>query len=214
MIIKNYVKLSLSSSQILAYKTKFNILDHKSIIFPHEETFDDSHITKDILFNSVIVLGVYFIKSDQEIEIDDKIFILDGHHRIQFIVNNSINEEFEVVMLDINDISIESYNAELLITEENFLEKIKYEKNFLKENDSQYYIEINGNKYCSNSILNIIELYDYKRHLLEDNIISPLPNNQVTQKTIINFTPLNSIDFSRNYVFPQKSTWITPRFDL
>ena len=46
-----------------------------------------------------------------------------------------------------------------------------------------------------------------------EGIITPIANNQDTQKTIINFTALKSFDFSVSNIFPYKSTWITPRFD-
>ena len=35
-----------------------------------------------------------------------------------------------------------------------------------------------------------------------------------SNKPIVNFTPITSKDFSSNFVFPYKSTWITPRFDV
>jgi len=44
-------------------------------------------------------------------------------------------------------------------------------------------------------------------------MISPIPNNHKNSNIIVKFAPLSFKDFSKNYVFPYKSTWITPRFD-
>ena len=56
-------------------------------------------------------------------------------------------------------------------------------------------------------------LYQYKKELMSEGIITPIANNLDTQKIIINFTALKSFDFSDTIIFPFKSTWITPRFD-
>ena len=60
MKIKNYSKLTLSNPELNAYMTKIKYFKNKDIIFPHEETIDDNHITNPIIKNSVIVLGVTF----------------------------------------------------------------------------------------------------------------------------------------------------------
>ena len=60
MKIKDYSKLTLSNPKLIAYMAKFNILQNKDIIFPHEETIEENHITDAIIKNSVIVLGVAF----------------------------------------------------------------------------------------------------------------------------------------------------------
>ena len=79
--------------------TKFNIYKNKDIIFPHEETKEANHITNGIIKNSVIVLGVTFLNINKELVIENKIFILDGHHRFKYIKDNLIDETFEVVLL-------------------------------------------------------------------------------------------------------------------
>ena len=60
MKIRDFQELKLSVPDLKAYLTRLNIYKNKDIIFPHEETTKDSQITKDILKNSVIVLGVTF----------------------------------------------------------------------------------------------------------------------------------------------------------
>ena len=214
MKIKNYTKLTLSSPELNAYMTKLNVLQNKDIIFPHEETIEENHITNAIIKNSVIVLGVAFELDKDEISFKDEIFILDGHHRVKYIKDNWIDELFEVVFIDIYNVNIESYNSELQLDEEYFLSIIKNDKNFSKTNISSYFIEINNVKYFSEKIKDIHELYTYKKELLSDGIISPIKNNENTQKPIVNFTPISAENFSKDIIFPYKSTWITPRFDV
>ena len=124
MEIENFTKLNLSNLDVTAFTTKLNILKNSEIIFPHEETMNDNRITDSIINNSVIVLGVIFESFDNNLFIKDQIFILDGHHRYQFIKNNSIDDLFEVVLVSMSEIKIESYNSELLIDDDIFVNKI------------------------------------------------------------------------------------------
>ena len=91
MKIRDFQELTLSVPNLRAYLSRLNIYKNKDIIFPHEETAKYSHITKDILKNSVIVLGVTFEYINKELVIENKIFILDGHHRFKYIVDNNLN---------------------------------------------------------------------------------------------------------------------------
>ncbi len=214
MIVDNVTKIVLSQPKINAYMSKFNIFKNREIIFPHEETIKENHITDTIIKNSIIVFGVNIQNFEEQLVINDEIFILDGHHRFQYIIENSIEDLFEVVFVDINDIKIESYNSELLISDDIFLQKISKEKGFSVSNNSKYFISLNKTKYYSENISDINELYSFKKKLLEDTIILPIRNDDNTEKSLVNFTPLTAQNFNKNKVFPYKSTWITPRFDV
>lgn len=214
MEIDNFTKLNLSNPDVTAYTTKLNILKNSEIIFPHEETIDDNRITGSIIKNSVIVLGVNFESFDNNLVICDQIFILDGHHRYQYIKNNSIDDLFEVVLVSMSDIKIESYNSELLIDDDIFVNKIKSEKGFSEKDNSKYFISLNNKKYFSVKISDINELYYYKKQLLIESVISPIKNNEKTDKSLVKFTPITQKNFCKNHIFPYKSTWITPRFDV
>ena len=214
MEIENFTKLNLSNLDVTAFTTKLNILKNSEIIFPHEETIDDNRITGSIIKNSVIVLGVNFESFDNNLVIDDQIFILDGHHRYQFIKDNSIDDLFEVVLVSMSDIKIESYNSELLIDDDIFVNKIMSEKGFSVKENSKYYISLNNEKYFSQKISDINELYFYKKQLLKESVISPIKNNDKTHKSLVKFTPISQKNFCKNHIFPYKSTWITPRFDV
>ena len=214
MKIKDYSKLTLSNPKLIAYMAKFNILQNKDIIFPHEETIEENHITDAIIKNSVIVLGVAFELDKDEISFKDEIFILDGHHRVKYIKDNLIDELFEVVFIDIHSVNIESYNSELRFDKDIFLKKIMNDKDFSKTNPGSFFIEIDNTRYFSENIKNIYELYSYKKELLDDGVISPIKNNENTHKPVVNFTAISSENFSKDIIFPYKSTWITPRFDV
>ena len=214
MILDNFTKIALSEPKLSAYMTKFNIFKNREVIFPHEETIKANHITDTIIKNSVIVFGANIKTFDEQLMINDEIFILDGHHRFQYIIENSIEDLFEVVFIHINDIKIESHNSELLISDDIFLQKISQEKGFSALNNSKYFISLNKINYYSKDILDINELYSFKKELLEDLIILPIRNDDNTKKSLVNFTPLTAQNFNKNKVFPYKSTWITPRFDV
>ena len=214
MKIKNYSKLTLSNPELNAYMTKFNILQNKDIIFPHEETINENHITNEIINNSVIVFGVTFELHEDAVSFKDEIFILDGHHRVKYIKDNLIDELFEVVFIDIHSVNIESYNSELRSDQDIFIKKIMDDKDFSKTNLGSFFIEINNIKYFSKKIKNIYELYSYKKELLDNGVISPIKNNENTDKPIVNFTAISTENFSKDIIFPYKSTWITPRFDV
>ena len=214
MEIVNFTKLNLSNPDVTAFTTKLNILKNSEIIFPHEETMNDNRITDSIINNSVIVLGVIFESFENNLVIKDQIFILDGHHRYQFIKDNFIDDLFEVVLVSMSDIKIESYNSELLIDDDIFVNKIKSEKGFSEKDNSKYFISLNNKKYFSVKISDINELYYYKKQLLIESVISPIKNNEKTDKSLVKFTPITQKNFCKNHIFPYKSTWITPRFDV
>ena len=213
MKIEDFQELTLSVPNLRAYLTRLNIYKNKDIIYPHEETTKDRQITKDILKNTVIVLGVTFNSINKELTIENKIFILDGHHRFKYIVDNEIDETFDVVLIDLHGVNIESHNCELNVDKDFFINKVQSEHSFNSEVVSKYQIKVNKEEYCSESFTNIYDLYQYKKELMLEGIITPIANNQDTSKTIINFTALKSFDFSIDTVFPYKTTWITPRFD-
>ena len=214
MIVDKFTKIAISEPELNAYMAKINIFKNREIIFPHEETIKENHITDTIIKNSVLVFGVNIEISDEKLMLNDEIFILDGHHRFQYIIENSIEEFFEVIFVDINDIKIESYNSELLIRDDIFLQKILQKNGFSVSNNSKYFVSLNNNKYFSEDISDINELYSFKKELLEDLIILPIRNDDNTDKSLVNFTPLTAQNFNKNTVFPYKSTWITPRFDV
>ncbi len=214
MIVKDFKKIDTTDPEVLAYLTSINIFSLKDIIYPHEETLEDNPVTSSITNTFPIVLGVFFEKTGEELAIKDELYILDGHHRFQHIIDNSINNYFDVILANIESVKIDSYNTELLIEKELFIKEIFKDYGFSSEISSgSSYIEIDGINYFSNNFSDIKKLYTYKKELMNKQMISPIPNNHKNSNIIVKFAPLSFKDFSKNYVFPYKSTWITPRFD-
>ena len=215
MIIRNVEKIEFENNALEAYKTKLNVFRLNNI-YPHEETNENSNITYDIVKNSNLVLGVDFILDDNKVEIKDELFILDGHHRFNFIKDNKIDEDIDVVLIDIRKVSITSYNSQLMVDKDEFTNKIyedhKFAPNKLQE-ELSFFISLNRQKYFSKNILNLRDLYKYKKILMQQKMIIPTPNNLKNNSQIIQFTPLSYQDFKKDFVFPYKSTWILPRFD-
>jgi hypothetical protein len=214
MIVKDFKKIDTTNPKILAYHTSIKIFELKDIIYPHEETLKGNPVTSTINNTFPIVLGVVFEKIGEELAIKDELYILDGHHRFQYIVDNSISKNFDVILANIESVKMDSYNTELLIEKEIFLKEISEEYGFSSEISlSSSYIQVDGVNYFSNNFSDIKKLYSYKKYLMNKKMISPIPNNHKNSSIIVKFPPLSFKDFSKNYVFPYKSTWITPRFD-
>jgi len=214
MIVKDFKIIETTNPKVLACLKSINIFNMKDIIYPHEETMEDNPVTSSITNTYPIVLGVFFEKIEEELAIKDELYILDGHHRFRYIVDNSLSENFNVVFVDIESVNVDSYNTELLVEKEIFLNEISEDYEFsTKGSISRIYIEVDGVNYYSNNISDIKKLYSYKKNLMKQKMISPIPNNHKNSNTIVRFSSLSFKDFSKSYVFPYKSTWITPRFD-
>lgn len=214
MIVKDFKKIDTTNPKILAYLTSIKIFELKDIIYPHEETLKGNPVTSSINNTFPIVLGVVFEKIGEELAIKNELYILDGHHRFQYIVDNSISKNFDVILANIESVKMDSYNTELLIEKEIFLKEISEEYGFSSEISlSSSYIQVDGVNYFSNYFPDIKKLYSYKKYLMNKKMISPIPNNHKNSSIIVKFPPLSFKDFSKNYVYPYKSTWITPRFD-
>ena len=147
----------------------------------------------------------------KEIEIDF-LTLLDGHHRYNFISRNNIDSEIEVIIVSFEDVNVDSYLSEINIELEKFINVLE-SKNFTNNSDSSFYLKIGNDIYSSNEISSIYDLYDFKRECFKNGFISPLANdNNLKNDNLVSFTPIKLNEFYKeNYLFPPKSTWITPR---
>ena len=55
MIVDNITKIALSEPELNVYMAKFNIFKNRKIIFPHEETIKENHITDTIIKNLSLI---------------------------------------------------------------------------------------------------------------------------------------------------------------
>ncbi len=138
--------------------------------------------------------------------------LLDGHHRYDFISRNKIDSEIKVIIVSFQDVNVGSYLSEINIEIEKFINLLE-SNNFTTNSNSSFYLKIDNATYSSNEISSIYDLYDFKRECFKNGFISPLANdNELKKENIVSFTPIKLNEFYKeNYLFPPKSTWITPR---
>ena len=220
MIIKNFENYIFKGSGIKGIKTSINISKKNDLqIILHEETQDTYEQVEDINTVKAFPPLVFSYKDDllQKEDLENflelnKIYLLDGHHRFEHISLFNYDYFMPAVLISSENVKIDSYNSQINIDEKLFIEYL-LENNFNDNISSRYFVEFNFTKYSSVDIHNIYDLYDFKRKLLETQIISPIRNdsNNIKNK-IINFTPIKLTEFNHeNYLFPPKSTWISPR---
>ena len=213
-------KYSFIHSEINAVTTFLNFSNQNNIeIIPHEETQNKYKKIKDIntvkefpplLFS--IEIGSDLVVSLNSFDEIDRFNLLDGHHRYEHLSLYKYDLEVPIVLISNDDVNIESYNSKInidLVSFEEMLEK----NNFKISYSSKYFLTFEGKQYCNERIDNVYDLYDFKRSLISDEIITPIQNdlNQNSEATL-DFTPVKLNEFNKdNYLFPPKSTWITPR---
>ena len=140
-----------------------------------------------------------------------KLILLDGHHRFEHLSLYNYDYPIPVVLVSNQDVKIQSYNSKINVTKEQFIEFLIV--NDFEPSSSKYFLSIQDNNYSNKKINSIYELYDFKRKLIDSNLINPIRNDvSGSEDIIVNFTPIKLIEFYReNYLFPPKSTWISPR---
>ena len=66
--------------------------------------------------------------------------------------------------------------------------------------------------YVNENSSDIYELYNFKKTMQENEMITPILDDKEDSSKIIKFTSLNPDDLINiNHLLPPKSTWITPR---
>ena len=219
MIFNNFEKYKFNGTEVVGVKTTINLSKDNDIeIVLHEETQDKFAQVRDIETVKGFPPLVFSVDIDRDVisNLDvqnqiEKLILLDGHHRFEHLSLYSYDYPIPVVLVSNQDVKIQSYNSKINVTKEKFIEFL-LENNF-ESSSSKYFINIQDNNYSSKKISSIYELYDFKRKLINSNIINSIRNDDSGDEDIIvNFTPIKLSEFYReNYLFPPKSTWISPR---
>ena len=219
MIFNNFEKYKFNGTEVVGVKTTINLSKDNDIeIVLHEETQDKFEQVRDIETVKGFPPLVFSVDIDRDVisNLDvqnqiEKLILLDGHHRFEHLSLYSYDYPIPVVLVSNQDVKIQSYNSKINVTKEKFIEFL-LENNF-EPSSSKYFINIQDNNYSSKEISSIYELYDFKRKLINSNIINSIRNDDSGDEDIIvNFTPIKLSEFYReNYLFPPKSTWISPR---
>lgn len=219
MIFNNFEKYKFNGTEVVGVKTTINLSKDNDIeIVLHEETQDKFAQVRDIETVKGFPPLVFSVDIDRDVisNLDvqnqiEKLILLDGHHRFEHLSLYSYDYPIPVVLVSNQDVKIQSYNSKINVSKEKFIEFL-LENNF-EPSSSKYFINIQDNNYSSKKISSIYELYDFKRKLINSNIINSIRNDDSGDEDIIvNFTPIKLSEFYReNYLFPPKSTWISPR---
>ena len=218
MKIKNFSTYKFKQHNVVGVKAKINfvktnnleIIAHEELSKPIEE--QSINLVKEfepLLFSADI--ETTNLVNDKELNIDH-LTLLDGHHRYDFINRNVIDLPIEVVIISSNDVNIDSHLSEIKIKKTEFLDFIKSNK-FKLNSNSNVYLKVDNDVYSSDEIFDIYDLYNFKRECFENGLINPFPNDSKrNNENILSFTPIKLEEFYKeNYLFPPKSTWITPR---
>ena len=207
---KEYNLTGIKAEINFSKKNNLKIILHEELATPIED--QDTKLINEFepLLFSVDMETLQLLES-KELDID-LLTLLDGHHRFDFISRNNIDSPIKVIIISSEDVNVDPYLAEVNIELEKF-KNLLVSKNFTTNSDSDFYLKIDNDIYSSNEISSIYDLYDFKRECLKEGFISPFANdNEVKNENIVSFTPIKLNEFYKeNYLFPPKSTWITPR---
>tara|TARA_Y100001963_G_scaffold147786_1_gene224582 strand:+ start:51 stop:710 length:660 start_codon:yes stop_codon:yes gene_type:complete len=218
MRIDNYKKYKFKDYPVLGILTQLDFTDTSNIkIIPHEEIENQIEGNDLNLVNSFepLLFCTDFpdlnFTDNQGIDID-YLTLLDGHHRYDFIKRNNINTLLEAVIVSKEDVKVSSHLSKLKVSEEEFYNFLN-DNNFKINNDSKLYLNLDDIKYSSDDVTDIYKLYDFKRKCFENGLITSFPNDiNNNEKSLVTFSPINLDEFYEDgYLFPPKSTWITPR---
>ena len=219
MIFNNFEKYKFNGTEVVGVKTTINLSKDNDIdIVLHEETQDKFEQVRDLETVKDFPPLVFSVQIDRDVinNLDiqnqiQKLILLDGHHRFEHLSLYNYDYPIPVVLVSNQDVKIQSYNSKINVTKEQFIEFLIV--NDFEPSSSKYFLSIQDNNYSNKKINSIYELYDFKRKLINSNLINPIRNDvSGSEDIIVNFTPIKLIEFYReNYLFPPKSTWISPR---
>jgi len=219
MIFNNFEKYKFNGTEVVGVKTTINLSKDNDIdIVLHEETQDKFEQVRDLETVKDFPPLVFSVEIDRDVinNLDiqnqiQKLILLDGHHRFEHLSLYNYDYPIPVVLVSNQDVKIQSYNSKINVTKEQFIEFLIV--NDFEPSSSKYFLSIQDNNYSNKKINSIYELYDFKRKLINSNLINPIRNDvSGSEDIIVNFTPIKLIEFYReNYLFPPKSTWISPR---
>ena len=219
MIFNNFEKYKFNGTEVVGLKTTINFSKDNDIdIVLHEETQDKFEQVRDLETVKDFPPLVFSVEIDRDVinNLDiqnqiQKLILLDGHHRFEHLSLYNYDYPIPVVLDSNQDVKIQSYNSKINVTKEQFIEFLIV--NDFEPSSSKSFLSIQDNNYSNKKINSIYELYDFKRKLINSNLINPIRNDvSGSEDIIVNFTPIKLIEFYReNYLFPPKSTWISPR---
>ena len=207
---KKYNVTGIKAEINFSKKNNLKIILHEELATPIKD--QDTKLINEFepLLFSVDMETLQLLET-KELDID-LLTLLDGHHRFDFISRNNIDLPIKVIIVSSEDVSVDSYLSKINIEKVDFI-NILESKNFTINSNSKFYLKIDDDIFSSKEILDIYDLYNFKRECFQNGLISPFANdNEINNENILSFTSIKLNEFYKeNYLFPPKSTWIRPR---
>ena len=213
-IIKEY---KFDKDKTVGYLSDFSLFQNEiDNIKLHEETITKNEISSGVDIDNFepIVLSLYpeeYLDSQVKTFETEKLILLDGHHRWKYANGLNLIDKLKCILVNFKDVKIESYLFNINLDTDEFLNFL-HDEGYSNSNQGTIGITFSNEMYVNNNISDISELYNFKKTLQENEMITPILDNKEDSSKLIKFTPLNPNDLLNvNHLLPPKSTWITPR---
>jgi len=213
----NISEYYFNSDNVTGYLSDFSKHNHEiDSIKLHEETITKNEISSDVDINNFdpIVLSLYpnKILSNESKNFEARqLILLDGHHRWKYANQINLVNKLKCILVNFKDVKVKSYFFKINIEKDKFINHIS-EAGYLPDNNGKLGIYYKNEMYINKKDKNIFDLYNFKKSMQDDNVISPILEDGSETSTFVKFTSLKPEDLlSIDHLLPPKSTWITPR---
>ena len=182
----------------------------------HEETIVENEISQGVEINNFepIVLSLYpGVKLNNQVEKfeTNQLILLDGHHRWKYASKINLVNKLKCILVNFEDVKVKSYLFDINLEREKFLNYLS-KAGYIASVDGNVGISFEDVMYINKNILNVFELYRFKKIMQKENIITPILKDSSESSSLVKFTSLKPSDLiSIDHLLPPKSTWITPR---
>tara|TARA_Y200000002_G_scaffold340478_1_gene311071 strand:+ start:952 stop:1608 length:657 start_codon:yes stop_codon:yes gene_type:complete len=213
----NISEYYFNSDNVTGYLSDFSKHNHEiDSIKLHEETITKNEISSDVDINNFdpIVLSLYpnKILSNESKNFEARqLILLDGHHRWKYANQINLVNKLKCILVNFKDVKVKSYFFKINIEKDKFINHLS-EAGYLPDNNGKLGIYYKNEMYINKKDKNIFDLYNFKKSMQDDNVISPILEDGSETSTFVKFTSLKPEDLlSIDHLLPPKSTWITPR---
>ena len=217
MKFSNISEYYFNSDNVTGYLSDFSKHNHEiDSIKLHEETITKNEISSDVDINNFdpIVLSLYpnKILSNESKNFEARqLILLDGHHRWKYANQINLVNKLKCILVNFKDVKVKSYFFKINIEKDKFINHLS-EAGYLPDNNGKLGIYYKNEMYINKKDKNIFDLYNFKKSMQDDNVISPILEDGSETSTFVKFTSLKPEDLiSIDHLLPPKSTWITPR---
>ena len=217
MKFTNIEKYHFKSEDVVGFLSNLSYFNNDiDNIKLHEETIPKNEIQSgvDVINFEPIVLSLYpdvILSHVSESFETEKLILLDGHHRWKYASQLNLIDKLKYILVNFKDVKIKSYLYSLNLDTDKFLNFLQ-SAGYSSSNPGSIGISFSNEMYVNENSSDIYELYNFKKTMQENEMITPILDDKEDSSKIIKFTSLNPDDLINiNHLLPPKSTWITPR---